>query len=209
MQAGHGNPMKSTKQALTGLVAAAIASALMVTTISGAAVASDEIVVDPTPTATATGNTTVTAPVRGDGINLKLAFTSRSKSSVADARALAAADFPAKKFPRFFTTKTYATWYAARHIKTKYGWGKAQMKCLNTLWQRESSWRIAAKGSGGKYLGIPQLSRSTVVAANVSVALFRSSPEIQIHLGAKYIKFRKGYGSPCAALKHALRKGWY
>lgn len=205
--------MKSTKQVLTGLVAAAIASTLMVSTIASVAVAADEVVVDPTPTATATedatGDTTETAPVRGDSINLKLAFTSRSKSSVADARALAAADFPAKKFPRFFKTKTYATWYAARHIKTKYGWGKAQMKCLTKLWQRESSWRIVAKGAKGKYLGIPQLSRSAVVAANVPVALFRSSPEIQIHLGAKYIKLRKGYGSPCAALKHSLRKGWY
>ncbi|MEY2635436.1 MAG: hypothetical protein RIS75_1376 [Actinomycetota bacterium] len=203
--------MKSTKQVLTGLIAAAMASALMVTTISGAALATDEVVVDPTPTATAgtVEDTTVTAPTRGDSINFSKAFTSRSSSSVAAARALAADAFPAKKFPRFFKTKTYATWYAARHIQAKYGWGKAQMKCLTKLWQRESSWRIVAKGSGGKYLGIPQLSRSAVVAANIPVALFRSSPEIQIHLGAKYIKLRKGYGSPCAALKHSLRKGWY
>lgn len=202
--------MKSTKSVLTGLIAAVLASSLMVTTIAGSATAEDVIVVEPTPTATeVVDDTNVTAPVRGDSVNFKLTFTSRSSSSLASARAMAAEAFPAKKFPRFFTTKTYATWYAARHIKAKYGWKDAQMSCLTKLWQRESSWRIVAKGSGGKYLGIPQLSRTIVVASNIPVALFRSSPEIQIHLGAKYIKLRKGYGSPCAALKHSLRKGWY
>lgn len=202
--------MKSTKSVLTGLIAAVLASSLMVTTIAGSATAEDVIVVEPTPTATEViDDTNVTAPVRGDSVNFKLTFTSRSSSSLASARAMAAEAFPAKKFPRFFKTKTYATWYAARHIKAKYGWKDAQMSCLTKLWQRESSWRIVAKGSGGKYLGIPQLSRTIVVASNIPVALFRSSPEIQIHLGAKYIKLRKGYGSPCAALKHSLRKGWY
>jgi hypothetical protein len=202
--------MNSTKSVRSGLIAAVLASSLMVTTIAGSATAEDVIVVEPTPTATEViDDTNVTAPVRGDSVNFKLTFTSRSSSSLASARAMAAEAFPAKKFPRFFTTKTYATWYAARHIKAKYGWKDAQMSCLTKLWQRESSWRIVAKGSGGKYLGIPQLSRTIVVASNIPVALFRSSPEIQIHLGAKYIKLRKGYGSPCAALKHSLRKGWY
>ena len=202
--------MKSTKSVRSGLIAAVLASSLMVTTIAGSATAEDVIVVEPTPTATeVVDDTNVTAPVRGDSVNFKLTFTSRSSSSLASARAMAAEAFPAKKFPRFFKTKTYATWYAARHIKAKYGWKDAQMSCLTKLWQRESSWRIVAKGSGGKYLGIPQLSRTIVVASNIPVALFRSSPEIQIHLGAKYIKLRKGYGSPCAALKHSLRKGWY
>jgi hypothetical protein len=202
--------MNSTKSVRSGLIAAVLASSLMVTTIAGSATAEDVIVVEPTPTATeVVDDTNVTAPVRGDSVNFKLTFTSRSSSSLASARAMAAEAFPAKKFPRFFTTKTYATWYAARHIKAKYGWKDAQMSCLTKLWQRESSWRIVAKGSGGKYLGIPQLSRTIVVASNIPVALFRSSPEIQIHLGAKYIKLRKGYGSPCAALKHSLRKGWY
>lgn len=203
--------MNSTKSVLSGLIAAVLAGSLMVTSITSSATAEDVIVVDPSPTATEVideGNN-VTAPVRGDSINFKKTFTSRSSSSLASARAMAADAFPAKTFPRFFKTKTYATWYAARHIKAKYGWKDAQMSCLTKLWQRESSWRIVAKGSGGKYLGIPQLSRAIVAASNVPVALFRSSPEIQIHLGAKYIKLRKGYGSPCAALKHSLRKGWY
>ncbi|MEY3407019.1 MAG: hypothetical protein RL038_80 [Actinomycetota bacterium] len=149
-----------------------------------------------------TENPDTEAPTRGDTINLRKVFTSRSKSSIKSVR-----DLAPQNYPGYFKTAKYAKWYAERHIKHEYGWGKDGFKCLSTLWQKESSWRIAASGAGGLYLGIPQLNRPAVVKSGIPVATYRSSAELQVQLGAHYVKYR--YGSPCKALKHKKAKGWY
>jgi hypothetical protein len=153
--------------------------------------------------ASQTSDTTST-PTRGNSATVKKAFTSRSRSAISAARVLAP-----QNYPGYFRTSKYAKWYAARHIELRFGWGKKQMKCLTTLWQKESSWRIRANGAGGKYLGIPQLSRQAVIDSGVGIALFRATAELQIQLGANYIAQRDAYGTPCKALTHKQRKGWY
>ena len=151
----------------------------------------------------ASSSTEVTIPTR-DTMGLNKAVSSRSRTAIMAARAHAPESYPA-----YFRSARYAKWYAEKHIKAKYGWGKKDFKCLKILWQRESSWRMRASGAGGKYLGIPQIDRKTVKNSGLSIALFRATPELQIHLGTKYIKKRDGYGNPCKALAHKKRKGWY
>lgn len=158
----------------------------------------DEPVVEPTPTP----SPTVTAPVRS--INVKKVFSSRSRSAISEARKLAPFQYKG-----YFRTSKYAKWYTAKHFQHKYGWGPRQFKCVVRLWQRESSWRPSARMPGNAFLGIPQLSKAIVVASGYSVAEFRASTELQIQLGARYIKLREGYGTPCKAWKHFQRKHWY
>lgn len=155
-----------------------------------------------TTTSETTEETSDDSPTRDEVINYRKTFTSRAKSDIAVARTLAPKDYPG-----YFKTADYAKWYAKQHIDHMYDWQDKNFKCLNTIWQAESSWRISAVGADGFYLGIPQLNRPAVVASGISVATYRSSVELQVQLGAKYIKYR--YGSPCKALKHKKAKGWY
>lgn len=143
-------------------------------------------------------------PTRSNTISTKKAFSSRSRVAITAVRALAP-----HSYVGYFRTAKYAQWYAKRHVAAKYGWNDKQFGCLKQLWQKESSWRMRASGANGKYLGIPQLSKKAVVASGIGVALFRSTPELQVQLGAKYIKYRDNYGTPCKALKHKKRTGWY
>jgi hypothetical protein len=146
----------------------------------------------------------VEPPTRGDVIPQRKLFTARatSKNSIKMVRAMAPRSYKA-----FFVTSDYAKWYTKLHIKHQYSWNLKQFKCLDKIWQAESSWRINASGAGGLYLGIPQLNRTAVVNSSPSVAAFRSSPELQVQVGAKYVKYR--YGTPCKALTHKQKKGWY
>lgn len=155
-----------------------------------------EVTADPSP------SPTVDAPKRS--VNFKKVFSSRSRGAINQARELAP-----QNYRGYFRTSKYAKWYTARHFKHKYGWGPKEFKCVLQLWQKESSWRPAAAMPGNRFLGIPQLSKTIVVASGYTVAEFRASTELQIQLGAKYIKYRKGYGTPCKAWKHFQRKSWY
>lgn len=158
-----------------------------------------------TPTdASATTDASASTPTRSTSLSEREIFSSRSRSAIAAARLLAP-----KQTAGYYTTSYYARWYASRHIAQKYGWDQKQFGCLNTLWAAESSWRPKAVGGNNQFLGIPQLARFAVVAAGYTVAEFRSSPELQVQLGAKYIKYRKGYGTPCKALAHFKRNHWY
>ena len=106
-----------------------------------------------------------------------------------------------------FGTPTYAQWYAKQHIAVKYRWGATQYQCLVSLWAKESHWRYQAKSRNGKWYGIPQTTRFTIKGAGITLPQYMKHPELQIQVGAKYIKYR--YNSPCSALKHSSRRGWY
>lgn len=95
------------------------------------------------------------------------------------------------------------------------GYAEAQLKpdewiCLDELWQRESSWQTnkrpwrAQNRSSGAY-GIPQaLPASKMKSAGRD---WKYNPITQIRWGLKYIKDR--YDTPCKALAHHNKKGWY
>lgn len=88
-------------------------------------------------------------------------------------------------------------------ISMKYG--DDQYSCLVKLWERESNWRHTAKNRSSGAYGIPQSLPATKMASEGPDYL--TNPETQIRWGVKYIKGR--YGSPCGALAHSDKIGWY
>lgn len=91
----------------------------------------------------------------------------------------------------------------------------AQLKCLITLWNRESNWNYKAinsaynpgKPSTPNYqaYGIAQAAPGNKMAT--SGADWLTNPRTQINWGLDYIKGR--YGTPCKALDHSYAVGWY
>jgi hypothetical protein len=71
--------------------------------------------------------------------------------------------------------------------------------CLEKLWTKESNWRPKAKNKHSSAYGIPQL-----------LKMKETNPYKQIDLGLKYIAQHRVYkGSPCKALNHHKKRGWY
>jgi resuscitation-promoting factor RpfB len=86
---------------------------------------------------------------------------------------------------------------AARSLAAKYGWASGrQWNCLDRLWHRESRWDDRAKNPSSGAYGIPQ---------KMGVPIRGASAQIRWGLG--YI--HKRYGTPCEALHHQLKHGWY
>jgi len=76
-------------------------------------------------------------------------------------------------------------------------WRPAEWPCLRELWHRESRWNPKADNPRSTAYGIPQILR-----------LSRDlSPIQQIEAGLRYIQHR--YETPCQALAHHDRRGWY
>jgi hypothetical protein len=91
----------------------------------------------------------------------------------------------------------------ARSQLAARGWAD-QFGCLDSLWQKESSWSIYASNSSGAY-GIPQALPGSKMASVGSD--WRTNPATQIRWGLGYIAER--YGSPCAAWSHSQSSNWY
>lgn len=93
----------------------------------------------------------------------------------------------------------------AQALLAEYGWSGDQFGCLDSLWTRESNWRVtAANPSSGAY-GIPQSlpgSKMATVAPD-----WRTNPVTQIRWGLGYIGDR--YGSPCGAWSFFQGHNWY
>jgi hypothetical protein len=98
------------------------------------------------------------------------------------------------------TAKAYAY-----QLLATLGYGDDQYSCLVKLWNRESNWRHTARNKSSGAYGIPQSLPATKMATEGPDYL--TNPETQIRWGVKYIKGR--YGSPCGALAHSDKIGWY
>jgi hypothetical protein len=72
-----------------------------------------------------------------------------------------------------------------------------EFRCIEKLWTRESNWRPKAKNKDSSAYGIPQL-----------LKMKETNPYKQIDLGLKYID-KRYKGSPCKALAHHKKRGWY
>ncbi|GAA3539691.1 hypothetical protein GCM10022419_019660 [Nonomuraea rosea] len=92
----------------------------------------------------------------------------------------------------------------AKPMVAKRGWNKAQFRCLERLWARESGWNHRAGNGSGAY-GIPQALPGHKMAS--SGRDWRTNPRTQIAWGLAYIKGR--YGSPCRAWAHFQSHHWY
>lgn len=97
--------------------------------------------------------------------------------------------------------------YARSFIARKYGWGPAQFKCLRAMWNRESGWRYWVSNPNGRYHGIPQTSAAVWSRAGYTRSQYLNSPQVQVKVGAKYIKVR--YHTPCQAWAFWRRHHWY
>lgn len=97
--------------------------------------------------------------------------------------------------------------YARAFIQQKYGWGTKQMNCLIPMWERESNWKYWVSNPNGKYHGIPQTSSAVWSSYGYTTNQYMNKPEVQIKVGARYIKGR--YGNPCKAWNFWLSHHWY
>jgi resuscitation-promoting factor RpfB len=95
-----------------------------------------------------------------------------------------------------------------QYVKKHYS--EKQWKCIDELWQRESSWQTRKKPwraknpSSGAY-GIPQSLPAKKMATHGWDYL--TNPIVQVNWGMQYISQR--FGTPCKALAFHDRKGWY
>lgn len=77
------------------------------------------------------------------------------------------------------------------------GFDKRERGCAIALWDRESRFDHLADNKTSTAYGIAQL-----------LTEHSKDPSIQVLHGVKYINHRYG-GSPCRALNHSNRLGWY
>ena len=94
---------------------------------------------------------------------------------------------------------------AADMAQEKYGWGKYQFSCLNTLWTKESNWNYRARNKRTGAHGIPQALPATKM--EVTGTDWRTNPVTQIQWGLHYIDVR--YETPCKALAKFKRSRYY
>lgn len=93
----------------------------------------------------------------------------------------------------------------ARALLAEFGFSSDQFGCLDSLWTRESGWRVNADNPSSSAYGIPQaLPGSKMSSAGSDWA---TNPATQIRWGLGYIQSR--YGSPCSAWGHSESHGWY
>jgi len=93
----------------------------------------------------------------------------------------------------------------ARALLSEFGFSSDQFSCLDSLWSRESGWRVNADNPSSSAYGIPQaLPGSKMSSAGADWA---TNPATQIRWGLGYIQDR--YGSPCGAWGHSQGHGWY
>ena len=93
----------------------------------------------------------------------------------------------------------------ARALLAEFGFGPEQFGCLDSLYSRESGWRVDADNPNSSAYGIPQaLPGSKMASAGADWA---TNPVTQIRWGLGYIEDR--YGSPCGAWAHSQATGWY
>jgi resuscitation-promoting factor RpfB len=83
------------------------------------------------------------------------------------------------------------------------GWS-GQFSCLDSLWTKESGWKVSASNPSGAY-GIPQALPGSKMASSGSD--WQSNPATQIDWGLDYIS--ETYGTPCAAWSHSKSNNWY
>ncbi len=106
--------------------------------------------------------------------------------------------------PHRFGTVRYSKWYARKYMAMRYGWGSAQYQALERLWYHESNWLHRAGSVSGAY-GIPQALPGAKMRS--AGADWRTNPETQIRWGLRYIK--SVYGSPTRAYGHWRSRNWY
>ncbi|MDT7570957.1 MAG: resuscitation-promoting factor RpfB [Actinomycetota bacterium] len=156
-----------------------------------------ETPVTPVPTDWTTAGRTMAA-----SLVAQQAAQARAAKAAADARARQARSARASR-SRLRTVSYGSPRAIARAMLAERGWS-GQFGCLDSLWSRESGWRVHASNPSGAY-GIPQALPGSKMASAGSD--WRTNPATQIRWGLGYIA--AAYGSPCSAWRHSQSTGWY
>jgi hypothetical protein len=123
----------------------------------------------------------------------------------AAAAAAAAAQAAAAQAAAAANTPDGARATARSMAASSYGWGADQFQCLDSLWSKESGWRVEASNGSSGATGIPQaLPGSKMATAGDDWA---TNAATQIKWGLGYIA--GSYGTPCAAWSHSQASNWY
>ena len=94
---------------------------------------------------------------------------------------------------------------AKEMAKERYGWGRYQFGCLDTLWTKESNWNFRARNPRTGAYGIPQALPASKMAIRGDD--WRTNPLTQISWGMHYVDVR--YETPCKALRKFQRSRYY
>ncbi|MBK5307384.1 MAG: transglycosylase SLT domain-containing protein [Frankiaceae bacterium] len=142
----------------------------------------------------------------GNAVALQQAAQARAAKAAAQERASKAraleAERRASRARR--STVSYGSPKAiAQSMLAQRGWSD-QWSCLDSLWSKESGWRVYASNPSGAY-GIPQAMPGSKMASAGSD--WRTNPATQIRWGLGYIA--GAYGSACAAWRHSQSHNWY
>ena len=108
-----------------------------------------------------------------------------------------------------FGTPEYSQQAARDFIRQRYGWRYPEFRALKSMWWRESNWRytVINPHPNGPWYGLGQVNGPYIRGRGYSIDEYMASPEIQIKVGAAYIKER--YGSPSKAWSFWQANGWY
>ncbi|TEX52118.1 MAG: hypothetical protein B7C55_02120 [Actinomycetales bacterium mxb001] len=108
-----------------------------------------------------------------------------------------------------FGTPEYSQQVARAYIRDKHDWRYPEFRALKDMWWRESNWRYSVINPhpNGPWYGLGQVNGGFIADQGYSIKEYMASPEIQIKVGAAYIKQR--YGSPTKAWSFWQSNGWY
>ncbi len=101
----------------------------------------------------------------------------------------------------------YSQWLARKFINAEYNWKSREFRALKSMWWEESNWRFEVVNWQGPWYGLGQVNGPFIESTGFKISQYRSSPYVQIKVGAAYIKQR--YGSPKAAWQFWKANGWY
>lgn len=93
----------------------------------------------------------------------------------------------------------------ARSLLSEHGWDDSEFTCLETMWERESSWDPSAENPSSGAYGIAQALPASKMSEFGSD--YRTNAKTQIKWGLSYISSR--YDSPCGAWSFWQRNNWY
>ena len=108
-----------------------------------------------------------------------------------------------------FGSPEYSQQVARSYIRDKHGWLFPEFRALKDMWWRESNWRYSVVNNhpNGPWYGLGQVNGGFINDQGYSIKEYMASPEIQVKVGAAYIKQR--YGSPTKAWSFWQSNGWY
>lgn len=153
---------------------------------------------------TATETTRVAARTADVRARLDRALADKAAAEAAAAQAQADAEAAAAALAAANTPEgAQAT--ARELAAATYGWGDDQFSCLQSLWQKESSWNYQAYNDSSGATGIPQSLPGDKMAT--AGADWQTSARTQIVWGLDYID--RAYGTPCAAWAKSQAVNWY